>query len=397
MDRREFLTLGGTTVALGAVTGSGPLAARTAAQTPGMAGWKNHLDAYSRTLHWLRTPAEVAKVCHEIGNTTIDLTVRNYPGHVQPEKVKTDLPTFVNGLKRDGITVTKIGMDINDANTPYVEDMLATASALGIRHTWWRGVGFDWSLGYQKMMDTAKARTEPLAKLLEKYNFKACYHPGGGFTEVLELCRAFDPRFISMQYDTGNFGQFNQGTLTNQIRIAGPYVGGFVFKDAVYERLSSQQQAGNAGAARGAAPAARGAAPAAGARGEAAAAGQVGGRGGGRGGRAAAAGPGGGEAGAAAPAAAGGGRAGGRGGGSPNGWSSRQVPVGTGVLNLPLICQALKEINFLGPIHCQPEWPELGGPGQGLDRISIPREEVIRYLRRDFLTVSTPLAEAGVI
>ena len=47
----------------------------------------------------------------------------------------------------------------------------------------------------------------------------------------------------------------------------------------------------------------------------------------------------------------------------------------TGVLNLPVICQALKDISFLGPIHCQPEWPELGGPGSGLDRISIPRED----------------------
>ena len=71
--------------------------------------------------------------------------------------------------------------------------------------------------------------------------------------------------------------------------------------------------------------------------------------------------------------------------------------MGTGTLNLPVICQALKDINFLGPIHCQPEWPELGGPGSGLDRISIPREEVIRLLRRDYLTVSTPLAAAGVI
>ena len=82
MDRREFLTLGATAVAVGAT------AKRALAQTPGMTGWKNHLDAYSRTLHWLRTPGEVAKACQEIGNTTIDLTVRPYPGHVQPDKVR---------------------------------------------------------------------------------------------------------------------------------------------------------------------------------------------------------------------------------------------------------------------------------------------------------------------
>lgn len=304
-------------------------------------------------MHWLRTPAEVAKACHEIGNTTIDLTVRNYPAHIQPDKVKADLPAFVNGLKREGITVTKIGMDVNDANTPYLEDMLATASGLGIFHTWWRGVGaFDWSQGYQKALDVQKAKTEPLAKILAKYNFKACYHPAGaGFTEVLDLCRAFDPRHISIDYDTGNFGQFNQAMLANQIRIAGPYVGSVVFKDQHIDRTPPDQ------AARVVAPEAP-----------------------------------------AAPADGGVGRRGGRrGGGSPNGWNSRQVPVGTGILNLPVICQALKDINFQGPIECQPEWPELGGPNQGSERITIPREEVIRLLRRDFLTVSTPLAAAGVI
>jgi L-ribulose-5-phosphate 3-epimerase len=340
VDRREFLGLSAATVALGTLT------ERTAAQTPATTGWKNHLDAYSRTLHWLRTPGEVAAACHEIGNTTIDLTVRAYPGHVLPESVKTDLPIFVNGLKRDGIVVTKIGMDVADANTPYVEAMLDTAASLGIHHTWWRGIGWDWSQPYQKMLDAMKPRVEPLARLLEKYKVKACYHPGGGFTEILDLCRAFDSRYIAIDYDTGNLGQFNQGALVNQIRIGGPYIGSFVFKDFVIERTDGARPGGAA------------------------------------------------DAGRAGGAAAG---RGGRGGGSPNGWSSRQVPVGTGVLNLPVICQALKEINFQGPIECQPEWPELGGPNQGRDAITIPREDVIRLLRRDYLTVSAPLAAAGVV
>jgi len=342
MDRREFLKEGAAAIAASA-------GAKLAwAQTPGMAGWTNHLDAYSRTLHWLRTPGEVAAACHEIGNTTIDLTVRPYPGHVQPENVRTDLPLFVNGLKREGITVTKIAMDVADVNTPHVEAMLDTASSLGIHHTWWRGLPFDWSLGYQAMLDGLKPRVETLARMLERYSFKACYHPGGEFTKLLDLCRGFDPRHISIQYDTGNFGQFRQAMLANQIRMGGSYIGSFVFKDSLVERVFPQQQVG------------------ANAAGDSGAAGR-----GGRGGRG--------------------------GGGSPNGWTSRQVPVGTGVLDLPVICQALKDINFLGPMHCQPEWPELGGPGQGRDTITIPRGEVIRLLRRDYLTVSAPLAEAGVI
>jgi sugar phosphate isomerase/epimerase len=334
MDRREVLQLGAAAIAMGAV--AKPAIAQTS-------GWKNSVDAYSRTMHWVRTPEEVAQVCHEVGNVSIDLTVRSATqgsaaGHVLPEKAKADLVPFINGLKRNGITVHMIAMEVADANTPYLEDMLAAASSVGVHHTWWRGLTFDPALPYPKALDALKPRVEALAKVLAKYQFKACYHPGGDFTQLLDLCRPFDPKNISIQYDTGNFGQFNQGTLATQIRTAGPYVGAFVFKDFYIEKLTPEQ---------------------------------ITARGAGRGGRG--------------------------GGGSPNGFSSRQVPVGTGVLNLPVICQALKEINFQGPIECQPEWPELGGPNQGLDKLSIPRAEVIRLLKRDFDTVSAPLKEAGVI
>jgi len=363
MDRRELLQLG---AAAAATTAFAP---KALAQTPGVpAGWKNSLNAYSRTMHWVRTPEEVAQVCHEIGNTTIDLTVRaasqgSAAGHVLPEKVKTDLAPFVNGLKRNGITVQMIGMDVVDVTTPYVEDMLDAASSLGIHHSWWRGIPFPADMSYPKQLDALRPKVDALEKLYAKYQFKACLHPGGDFTRILDLCRPHDPRYIAIQYDTGNFGEFNQGNLANQIREGGPYIGGFVFKDSVIDHLTPEQQAAAAaarGAGRaapaGAAPAGAGAAPA-------------------RGGR--------------------GGRAGG--GGSPNGWSSRQVQVGTGILNLPEICQALKDIDFKGPIENQPEWPELGGANTGQDKLTIPRAEVIRLLKQDYVTVSTPLAAAGVI
>src|SRR5581483_9524350 len=115
-------------------------------------------------------------------------------------------------------------------------------------------------------------------------------------------------------------------------------------------------------------------------------------RGAGRGAAPGGAAPGGAPAGGAAARGGNGAAAaarGGRGGGSPNGWSSRQVQVGTGILNLPQICQALKDIDFKGPIENQPEWPELGGANTGQDKLTIPRSEVIRLLKQDYVTVST--------
>jgi L-ribulose-5-phosphate 3-epimerase len=344
MDRRTLLK---SSAAILATAAFGKL--NLAQTAPGGAAQprKLHLDAYSRTLHWLRTPGEVAEACHDIGNTTIDLTVRVYPGHVAPEKVKTDLPPFVNGLKRNGITVTCMAAEITDADTPYVEAMLDTASSLGIRHHWWRGFAIDASKPYMQQLDAFKPRVAGLVKLEEKYGMKAMYHPGGGFSsaffDLLYVLKDFDPRFVSVQYDTGNLLQTNQQNLVTQLRMGAPYIGGFVFKDAVIE----PNPAGNPNATATAAGAGRG---------------------------------------------GGGGR-----GGQQGRFRTRQVPVGTGIINLPLIAQTLKEISFDGPMECQPEWPELGGADQGRDTITIPREAAIALLKRDRVTVETAFAGTNLL
>jgi hypothetical protein len=54
-------------------------------------------------------------------------------------------------------------------------------------------------------------------------------------------------------------------------------------------------------------------------------------------------------------AAAGGGRGNGRGGAAYNGWTTRQLPVGTGMVDFSVAARALKAINFDGPTDCQPE------------------------------------------
>lgn len=321
------------------------------------------IDAYSRTLHWLRTPEDVAEACHQIGNTTIDLTVRAYPGHVQPENVKTDLPKFVKGLEKGGVTVTTLAADIADEKTPYVEDMLGTASSLGIKYNWWRGFGgaFDSTKPYPPQIEALKPRLAALVKLQEKFGMKAMYHPQGGpMFDYLDLVRNFDPRYVSLHFDTGHWVQVDPGNMGAMMMMAGPYVGGMVFKDeAVEKRDPAQLAAANAGrAGRGAAGASGGGFP--------------GGRGGsGRG-------------------------AGGRGNTAVNGYTTVQVPVGTGMVNFNLVARYLKLINFDGPTECQPEWTGLGGAELGRDTLTLPRETVIGLLKRDYETIRAALVSAGL-
>lgn len=339
MHRRELLQLGAAVIAGAAWPAK--LSAECE-QTPTAARAKPiRIDAYSRTLHWLRTPEEVADACRQIGNTTIDLTVRAYPGHVQPDKVKTDLPTWVKALAQHGVEVTSIAADVNDAKTPFVEDILGTMQSLGIRHHWWRGFGgFDNTKPYGPQIETMKPRLAELVKLEEKYNTKAMYHPQGGpFFDYLELVRNFDPKYVSLHFDTGHWIQVSQSNMASMIMWAGPYVGGFVWKDELVEKAEPSPPAD-------------------------------------------------------APPAGGGGRGGGR-GGSVNGFRVRQVPVGTGMVDLALAARALKNIGFDGPTECQPEWTGLGGAESGRDTLTLPRETVIGLLKHDYETIHAALVAAG--
>ena len=372
MDRRDFLTMSGAAITAASLPKSSfAQNGLTAPLTPA----RLRLDAYSRTLHWLRTAGEVADACHQIGNTSIDLTIRPGSGHVDPAKVATDLPVFVKGLRAGGVEVSMIAPNITEADDQYAEATLEAASSLGIHHYWWGTFRFDETQPYWPQLDALKPKIEKIAKLNEKYGMKGMAHPrdgatsvSGAFFDLLYVLKNFDPRWVSFQYDTHHLLQAFDGGWVQQLRLGTPYIGGFVWKDVMIEPASSPNPDDEWRAAHPRP------APAAGAEGFG---GPGGGRGQGRGGF--------------------GGR--GRGGNSsaPAKTRIRQVPVGTGMINLALVAQTLKEIGFNGPMECEPEWPQLGGADQGATELSIPREQAIALLKRDYDTMTGIMSAAGLV
>ncbi|HUA63922.1 MAG TPA: hypothetical protein VML19_34565 [Verrucomicrobiae bacterium] len=92
------------------------------------------VDIFSRHLQWLRSPDEVAEAGNEMGFAGVDVTVRPYPGHVDPERVAQDLPLFVNAIGKPVLPVREITCPITDADSQNAEAILRTASSLGITH-----------------------------------------------------------------------------------------------------------------------------------------------------------------------------------------------------------------------------------------------------------------------
>jgi len=376
MNRRDFFQTG-----LGAAMAA-QLLPQAVAQTPTPTTTRKLIvDGYSRHLQWLRAPDEVAEAAAEMGFRGLDITVVPYPGHVDPEKVATDLPLYVNAARKQGLRVTTMRCTITDADTPNAEKMLQTASSLGLTHYWGGMFRYDLNKPIMEQLDALKPRIAKLVPLLEKYNMTAMYHTYSGSSSVgaaiwdfLYLLKNFDPKRVGFHYDIGHMTDAGYASWDLNLRAAGPYVAGVSCKDSVIE-LNLPIEGGGpytgpptlGGRGGGGAPAGG---PPGGGRGGSGGRGGGGGRGG---------------------AAAGGGRGG---GGAANPWRIRQVPLGEGIDNLPLLGSILMQMNFDGPIEIQAEYPN-GGANNAADKITLPRAQVLGAMKRDLLVLRAAFAQSG--
>ncbi|HVA62801.1 MAG TPA: TIM barrel protein [Terriglobales bacterium] len=415
MRRRAFLHSGaGALLGLAATRGLTAHAAPTAFSPFAQEGvsspraGKLKVDVYSRHLQWLRTADEVAEAAIEMAYNGVDITVRPYPGHVDPARVKTDLPPFVNTIRRHGLQVVTITCPITDADSPHAEEILQTAADLGIHHYWWGTFRYAPNQPILPQLDALKPRVAKLAALNAKYGMTAMYHTysgpvtvGAGIWDLLHVLRNFDPKQVGFHYDSGHMViAGGGGTWEMNLRAAAPYIAGLSVKDYVIEptlvvneggpmpaavaaRLGQPRGRRGRGGGRGRGRGAPEAAPPE--QGEPLQAGLAGAAGEGRGGRGTGPGRGG-----------RGGRGRGGFGGMKPGWRERAVPLNTGMVDLPTLAAILKEINFSGPVEIQSEYPN-GGAESARDHLSLPRAIVLGNMKRDLLALRMEFGPSGLL
>jgi sugar phosphate isomerase/epimerase len=394
MKRRDFFQLTAGALVAGGIGGKRTrLHGQVAA--PATAGGRLKVDIYSRHLQWLRTADEVADAAVEMGFEGVNVTVRPYPGHVDPDNVAKELPPFVNTIRKRGLLVRSITTNISDADQG-AERIVAAASALGITHYWWGTYRYDLRQPIYEQLDALKARVAGIAALSEKHKMTACYHTysmpgtvGSSMWDLMYLLKEFDPKFVGFHYDTGHESHHINGLWEVNLRAAGAYVAALAVKDYAPEqnlglRGEGGPYTGPAGAlgGRGDGPppgaGSRGAGPG-GAGPDAPQRGAGPGRGGDQSGR--------GRGGADSPGAT---------WGAGNGWRTRSVPLGMGMVNLPQLAAALKDIRFSGPVEIQAEYPN-GGADNAQDYITLPREQVLGAMKRDLLTLRRGFAASGLL
>lgn len=365
MNRRDFINS-----AVMASVLNGTLANRVFAQDSQRAAGEIPLHAYSRYLHWLRTPQEIALACRELTCPYLMVTVQDgETAHVQQSDLRSALPRFVSALRDEGIGVQAIrggGQTEVDAD---VERLVATMADLGITHYWLGTDRYDLSQPIMPQLDAIKRKVEEFVKLNERYDTTLMYHTRSGASSVgsvvwdlLHVLKEFDPAYVGLHWDTGHMS--NHGDMWETLlRTAGPYVAAISWKDRVWHQdlgglreqggpfpgpnpQEEETRGGFSRPDRNADPMERVPLPLAGehfARGM--------------------------------------------------GWSSEETPLGTGVVDFFRYGEVLGEMGFDGIMDLQAEY-SLGGAERGLAELSLPRKIVLGALKRDVLTVRTALAQS---
>jgi hypothetical protein len=429
VDRREFFnasiigTIASKVLSDTTLARAQTPAAAAQGGSPAAAGAPRKLimDAYTRHLHWLRNPDEIAEAAIEMTCGGVEPTVQNYPGHIDPAKVTTDLPAFVKTMQKHGLRVKQIRGGNQTAVDASVESLVGAMSQSGATHYWLGTDSYDLTKPMLPQLDAIKVKVERFVKLNEKNGTTLMYHTRAGANSVgsvvwdlLYVMKDFDPKYVGFHWDTGHMS--HHGAMWETLmRTAGPYVVAMAWKDRSWEQeLGLLGEGGpfpgpqeefaalNAGRAGGGG---RGRGAAAGGAGNGRGAGPAPAPGGGA--PAPAAGRGGGPDGDDGPAGGrgGGGRGGGGGRAFPlplagdsfargGGWQSPYVPMGTGLVNVFRYATVLHDIGFNGPMELEAEYP-MGGAQNGDDKITLPRAQVLGSMKRDILTIRAAFEQSG--
>jgi len=153
---------------------------------------------------------ETARIASEIGWDCIECPVRP-GGHVLPKRVEEDLPRMVEALKTYNLSLEVMATSIHNPDEKYTENILKTASALGIKYYrmgWWN---YDFSKSIESQLINFKSQLRELADLNKKYKIFGVYQNHSGddsvgapVWDIYELLDGIDTEYTGIHFDIGH-------------------------------------------------------------------------------------------------------------------------------------------------------------------------------------------------
>jgi sugar phosphate isomerase/epimerase len=197
---------------------------------------------FSKHLQFLEGE-QLAQGAAELGFDGIDLTVRK-GGHVEPGRVRQDLPDLVSLIRGHGLEIPMITTDIVDTETPFADDILRTMADQGIRYYRWGGLKYTADQPYAAQLERMKPGIAKLAALNSRYQACAMYHThsgiglvGASIWDLHILLNDFDPKSVGVNYDVGHATvEGGLGGWIDSFHITGRYLRGIAVKDFLWEQ-----------------------------------------------------------------------------------------------------------------------------------------------------------------
>jgi sugar phosphate isomerase/epimerase len=203
-----------------------------AAQTPGF-----HL--FSKSFQWLDFD-QLAEFAAAAGLQGIEYTVRP-KGHIEPERVGTDLRRAVAAARKQGLTCKMMVTAITGSDTPYAENVLKTAADCGLSLYRTGYYYYDDKTVPDQQLETFKTQLGSLEKLNTRLSMTAGYQVhrtvgkrvffGAVVWDLYAVLKTFDPQFFSCQYDLFHAFSETSGSWRTTLQLMAPYIRSLCHKD----------------------------------------------------------------------------------------------------------------------------------------------------------------------
>jgi L-ribulose-5-phosphate 3-epimerase len=171
--RRLIQTAAGT-----AAMAFAPVDSRMLAQGKPAGNFRGSLCFFSKHLPQMNA-RDLGRTLKALGFDGVDLTVRP-GGHVDPKRVASDLPGFVDAIRQEGLAVPMISTELISDADPFAQPTLETASRLKIpfyKTGYYRYKFVD----VRKELAVAGAQLKGLADLSKRYGMRLGYHNHAGY------------------------------------------------------------------------------------------------------------------------------------------------------------------------------------------------------------------------
>ncbi|UCC97110.1 MAG: TIM barrel protein [Phycisphaerales bacterium] len=179
----------------------------------------------------------MAQTAAEVGFDGIDLTVRP-GGHVEPERVRDDLPKAVRAIKEAGLDVPTITTAITDPRDKLTADILETASQSGIRYYRMGYYRYEDARSIQQTLREVRPALRDLVEVNKQYDISGTYqnHAGSRYVgaciwDLYYVLKDLDARWIGSQFDIRHATVEGGTTWSVHFRLIREYINTLVAKD----------------------------------------------------------------------------------------------------------------------------------------------------------------------